>query len=314
MSNSNDNKKEYCLRDSEGGNVSEDDVTSITENTDSSSNFEQDQQQQQLEQTQAVSGSEDYIKKNSDVDQISIEDDPTKLEESLSKSTIDDLPSTAVQSIHIENDVPVEVEDWVFVWREKVTKSGTMMSTKSKFRKDEISEEMAHDSNTKVVKIKIKNKRTNSLAHIKMPPPVRLKQYPIQHRQCPKHHYQHSKQYDHHRHQQEQNRHKLKTGGGKHRKYKHRTNDGKNVKCLKAFTTATTSTTTMKSVGIKKSIGTRRPNLSGEIHVSNNNIKARKVNSKACLKQASQYKLSSLSKVKVARCRSKDSHQKKKSI
>lgn len=54
----------------------------------------------------------------------------------VSKSTINDLPSTAVQSIHIENEGPVEVEDQVFVWREEVSPSGTKLRTKSKYRKE----------------------------------------------------------------------------------------------------------------------------------------------------------------------------------
>lgn len=36
---------------------------------------------------------------------------------SMSKSAINDLPSTAVQSIHIENDEPVCVSDDVFAWK-----------------------------------------------------------------------------------------------------------------------------------------------------------------------------------------------------
>ncbi|KAI2802818.1 hypothetical protein RDWZM_001098 [Blomia tropicalis] len=58
---------------------------------------------------------------------------------SCSKSTIADLPSTAVQSIHIENDVPVEVDDSAFIWHEfvKVSPSGTKISTKTKMKKNE---------------------------------------------------------------------------------------------------------------------------------------------------------------------------------
>lgn len=52
----------------------------------------------------------------------------------FTKSAIADLPSTAVQSIHIENDKPVEVDDEVFVWRNE-TFSGTKLPTKTKFKK-----------------------------------------------------------------------------------------------------------------------------------------------------------------------------------
>lgn len=53
---------------------------------------------------------------------------------SFTKSAIADLPSTAVQSIHIENETPIEVDDDVFVWRD-VTASGTKLAAKAKFKK-----------------------------------------------------------------------------------------------------------------------------------------------------------------------------------
>jgi len=56
---------------------------------------------------------------------------------SFTKSAIADLPSTAVQSIYIDNDQPVEVDDEVFVWRD-VTPSGTKLPAKTKFKKQEV--------------------------------------------------------------------------------------------------------------------------------------------------------------------------------
>ncbi len=58
------------------------------------------------------------------------EDEEPKPGFSFSKSAIADLPSTAVQSIHIENEGPVEVDDDVFVWHD--TKSGTKLKVKIK--------------------------------------------------------------------------------------------------------------------------------------------------------------------------------------
>ncbi len=55
---------------------------------------------------------------------------------SFSKSAIADLPSTAVQSIHIENEEPVEMDDDAFVWKD-VTPSGTKLAGKAKFKKQD---------------------------------------------------------------------------------------------------------------------------------------------------------------------------------
>lgn len=53
---------------------------------------------------------------------------------SFSKSAIADLPSTAVQSIYIDNEVPVEVDDDVFTWRDP---NGLKLPAKSKVKKGE---------------------------------------------------------------------------------------------------------------------------------------------------------------------------------
>lgn len=55
---------------------------------------------------------------------------------SFSKSAIADLPSTAVQSIYIENEVPVEMDDDVFIWRD-TTPSGLKLAAKTKFKKQD---------------------------------------------------------------------------------------------------------------------------------------------------------------------------------
>lgn len=55
---------------------------------------------------------------------------------SFSKSAIADLPSTAVQSIYIENETPVEVDDDVFIWRD-TSPSGVKLPVKTKFKKHE---------------------------------------------------------------------------------------------------------------------------------------------------------------------------------
>ena len=53
---------------------------------------------------------------------------------SFTKSAIADLPSCAVQSLHIENETPVEVDDEAFVWKD-ITPSGTKLAGKTKFKK-----------------------------------------------------------------------------------------------------------------------------------------------------------------------------------
>lgn len=44
---------------------------------------------------------------------------------SFTKSAIADLPSTGVQSIHIENEVPVEIDDKYFQWKSKYTEQNS---------------------------------------------------------------------------------------------------------------------------------------------------------------------------------------------